>query len=564
MATPTMDANLQGSNPKLQTIKYVNVLPSGKLGDYTQNNRVDFMPDPVTCSYFDGKQSYLNIQVRNTSTYQQGNSATAPTAVPPMCFPAHVGANALINRCVIRSKNDNQVIEDLEGYNLLNGIKNAYTNDSDVFHTLGRITGVCGRTPRPENQTVDNLACNYFVPNGEYGLNVSSNAVTGGNEGVSAQFCLPIESGLMSAFANQHHVVPNLDVPLHIQLFLEKNNIALQTLYHKFYELTIVEGIEVVNVHAPSMFQNLVAEKVGTAIFLSTTVCNTDLIAENEPYAADMCAWRPGQTLTDGTDTRIITAVEIGAGANFNQIKITLDTAFSAGDGALQVKSGAINRSYVIDKIELKLLLTIPDPGTMRMIRSQMARGISFMSVQLYKQSTSQALKNAVIDIPEALTRASCLMAVPCNQNNLEATDINNSYLFCTPDTNNDTTYQWQIQNMLIPNLAVDTKLGTNFKSDNSIYFNQVVMALRHMCNVKALADDARVQKTVDYDIELPFFYPVSLSPVGQSFNLINSAPQLRINNIGNGADITPKLFHVFVPHTRILKSADSGVDVSF
>jgi hypothetical protein len=558
-----LDANLQGSNPKLQTIKYVNVLPSGKLGDYTQNNRVDFSPDPVTCSYFDGAQSYLNIQVRNTSTYQQGNSVAAPTAVPPMCFPAHCGANAMINRCVIRSKNDNQVIEDLEAYNLLNSLKNSYTNDSDVFKTLGRITGVAGRTPRGLNQTVDNIAVNYFVPNGEFDLPTSNN-VTGGNVGVSAQFCVPIESGLMSAYANQHHVVPNLDVPLHIQFFLEKNNVALHTLYHKFYRERVIEGVNVVEVIAVSPFEDVACEKTGTELLVDVDICDTELVSENEVYGTDMCAWRVGQAITDGADTRIITAVEIGQGINNDQIKITTDVAFSAGDGAINIQNAPVNRSYVIDKIELKLLLTIPDPSTMRMIRSQMSRGISFMSVQLYKQSTSQALKNAVIDIPEALTRASCLLAVPCDQNNLESLDLDNSYLFCTPDANNNTTYQWQIQNMLIPNLAVDTTLATNAKSDNAIFFNQVVMALRHMVNVKALADAPRVEKEEDLDIELPFFYPVSLSPVGQSFNLINSAPQLRINNVGNGTDITPKLYHIFVPHTRVLKSADDGVAISF
>jgi len=554
-----IDATLQGSNPKLQTIRYVNVLPSGKLGDYTQDNRVDFMPDPTTAPYFDGAQSYLNIQVRNTSTYTQGNG-NAPTATPPMCFPANMGVNALINRCVIRSKQDNQVIEDIESYNLLNSLKNSYSNDSDVFKTLGRITGVCGRTPRPMNQTVDNLSCNYFVPNGEN----TANTVTGGDEGVTAQFCVPIETGLMSAFANQHHVVPNLDVPLHIQLFLEKNNVALQVLNHKFVKESIVNGSIVVTEYAQSPLTPITANKAGNTIEIPTTVCDTTLLVEGEAYEASMCAWRVGQCLTDGTDTRVITAVQINLGGGNDQIFIQLDAPFSAGDGPVNVNSPAINRSYIVDKIELKLLLTIPDAPTMQMIRSQMSRGISFMSVQLYKQSTASQLKNAVIDIPEALTRASCLLAVPCDQDKLGNLDLDNSYVFCQPDANNDTVYHWQIQNTLIPNLAVQTKVATNAQSDNAIFFNQQVMALRHMINVKALADDPKVEKLTDLDIELPFFYPVSLSPRGQSFDLINSAPQLRIENNGNGADIKPKLYHIFVPHTRILRSSDAGVMVQF
>ena len=207
----------------------------------------------------------------------------------------------------------------------------------------------------------------------------------------------------------------------------------------------------------------------------------------------------------------------------------------------------------------------------MRMIRGQMARGISFPSVQLYKVSTASQLVNSVLDIPEALTRVSSLLAVPVQQNNLESLDINNSYVYCRPDSllpdgssDVNTNYQWQVQNTLIPNLAVDTKGPTNVNSDNAILFNQQVMALRHFLSVKALADDPNARKTEDVDIELPFFYPISLSPVGQSFNLLNSAPQLRIQNVGTTAQITAKLYHIFAIHTRILKSTDMGASVDF
>jgi len=562
-APANMNAMMTGNNPKLQTVKYSNVLPEGKLGNYKQNDRVDFMPNPATCPYFDGAQSYLNIQVRNTSTFNDGNSANPSTAAVPLCFPANMGVNAVINRCLIRAKDNSQVIEDLEAYNLMNGIKNAYTQDSDVFKTLGRISGVAGRTPSAMNQTADNLAVNYFLPNGEHDI-ATSNAITGGNTGASASFCVPVESGLMSAFAGQHHVVPNLDVPLHMQFFLEKNNTALQALYHKFYRTTTVQGTAVVDEYAVDPFADITVAKAGTELLVPVATCNTDLTIDGKVYSPEMCSWRVGQALTDGTDTRIIASVEVGQGAAENQIKITLDVAFTAGDGNVDIKLAAANREYTIDKIELKLLLTIPDDATMRMIRSQMARGISFASYQLYKQSTAQGLVNAVIDVPEALTKVMSMLAVPVDQNNLETLDESNQYVYCRPSAANPTNYQWQIQNTLIPNLSVQTNAITNVNSDNAIYYNQVVMALRHMLNVKALADDPKVAKVSDRDIDLPFFYPISLSPKGQSFNLINSAPQLRLNNGGTGADVTPILFHIFAVHTRILKSTDMGAEIDF
>ena len=104
-----MDAQLEGSNPKLATVKYVNVLPENKIGDYRENNRVDYRPAPTTIPYFDGAQSYLHIEVQSDCTFAQGNSGNPSTAAPPVCFPAHVGANSLINRCLVRSS-DNGVV----------------------------------------------------------------------------------------------------------------------------------------------------------------------------------------------------------------------------------------------------------------------------------------------------------------------------------------------------------------------------------------------------------------------------------------------------------------------
>tara|TARA_R110001592_G_scaffold2789_3_gene15806 strand:- start:431 stop:2161 length:1731 start_codon:yes stop_codon:yes gene_type:complete len=576
-----MDAQLQGSNPKLQTVKYVNILPEGKQGKYKQNERVDFMPDPSTVPYFDGKQSYLNIRVRNTSTFVAGNSANAISATvgTPLCFPAHIGANAMINRCLIRAKDNSQVIEDLEAYNMFNGIKNAYTHDQDIFKTLGRISGVAGRTCQPMNQTVDNIAINYFLPNGSMGTTgATANAIIGGNKPIDASFCVPVESGLFSAFGGQHHVIPNLDVPIHQQLFLEKANIALQALCSKFFKLTTVEGVAVSEVVARSPFAAHDADLISgkTQLAIKPAQCNTTLTPDGVAYTPQMCAFRVGMPVVVGPDTRIITKVEINGGTGSNQVVLTVDGGFtSATLGDVSFTMAPVVRSYEIDKIELKCLLTIPDAPTMKMIRSQMTKGISFTSIQLYKQSSPASLLNAVLDVPEALTRAGSLLAVPVQQGTLESLDIQNSYMYCRPDAalqlptglatgnTNQTTYQWQVGGLLLPNLAVETNSATNANSDNAIFFNQQVMALRHCLKVQSLADSPKARKAQDIDLDLPFFYPLSLAPQGESFNIIDSAPQLRISN-SNSTDTTAKLYHIFVVHTRVLKSSNMGATISF
>tara|TARA_R100000654_G_scaffold12996_2_gene28267 strand:+ start:3413 stop:5122 length:1710 start_codon:yes stop_codon:yes gene_type:complete len=559
-----MDAVLQGNNPKLQTVKYTNHLPEGKLGNYSQNERVDFKPDPSTSPYFDGKQSYLHIKVSNSSTWTTNAAADVS---PPLCFPAHVGANALINRCVVRAVGNSQVIEDIEAYNQISGIKNSYSHDSDVFKTLSRISGVAGRTPCGANQTIGDLSTNYFLPNG---VETGTRDLTGGTDDVSATFCVPIESGLFSAFNDEHHVVPNLDIPLHLQFFLEKSDIALQALWSNFIITSTVNGTAVVHRNAMNPFEDHTCTVAGNVVTLdTTTVCDTSLVFEGNRFTAKDCAFRIGFPLElEGGQILQITNVEVDQGGG-DEIAITLDNA-PVNQGATTCKLPACNRSYNISKIELKTLLTIPDQPTMRMIRSQIQKGISFTSLQLYKASTAEGLRNAVIEIPEALTRAKSIVALPCAQNNLESLDLNNSYIFPQPDSlvgtnDNNTTYQYQIQNTLLPNLAVATNSATNNQNDNSIYFNQVVMALRHLIKVSALSDNQQCRKVQDIDIELPFMYPLSLSPRGMSFNIIDSAPQLRINNTSTTpANILAKLYHIHVVHTRVLKATDMGASISF
>ena len=52
--------------PKLQNVKYTSILPMRKSSGNKQNEKVEFMIPPEI-PYFDGKQSYLLVHVRNTS-----------------------------------------------------------------------------------------------------------------------------------------------------------------------------------------------------------------------------------------------------------------------------------------------------------------------------------------------------------------------------------------------------------------------------------------------------------------------------------------------------------------
>ena len=98
-------------------------------------------------------------------------------------------------------------------------------------------------------------------------------------------------------------------------------------------------------------------------------------------------------------------------------------------------------------------------------------------------------------------------------------------------------------------------------QNDNPTFFNQQVMALRPMREVRALGDSS--MKEADAELSQPFFIPILLSPVGSSFDLVDTDPQLRIkNSTGTPANILAKLHHVYINHTRKLIANDGGVVV--
>jgi hypothetical protein len=72
-------------------------------------------------------------------------------------------------------------------------------------------------------------------------------------------------------------------------------------------------------------------------------------------------------------------------------------------------------------------------------------------------------------------------------------------------------------------------------------------------------------KKIADDELSNPFFVPILLSPVGSSYDLVDTDPQLRIENSQSGtpAQILAKLMHVYINHTRKLTATDGGVMVS-
>jgi hypothetical protein len=207
----------------------------------------------------------------------------------------------------------------------------------------------------------------------------------------------------------------------------------------------------------------------------------------------------------------------------------------------------------------------------MKLIRRAMNNGLNYTTYQLNKLSTGEGLVNQVLDIPTAITRGLSIFSVPMATTHLDSTDYNNSYVFPRMDdywtgNANKLSYQWQVKNVLIPNVEVEIDTAPNNPNDNCIYYNQQIMALRPIRPCKALGDHSNVMSTrCKKQLTNPLFIPILLSPVGSSYNLMESDPQLRLQNSNTDAagNILQKLHHIYINHTRRLQANDSGVEVS-
>jgi len=550
-----MDAanGAQNLGAGLSAVKYKTILPEGKTSGYKENEKVEFVIPPDV-GYFDGKQSYLNIVVRNTTT---SNSSSYPCA-----FPAHVGAHALINRLQLQDSKGFE-LENIEQYNLYTGILNAYGNNTDTYEAISKVEGVAAHNPQALHMGADDPKVNYFNPPNTG--NVTANIVTSVGS-VANTFCLPINLGLFSAFANEHMAYPNLDIGgSRLTIYLEEAKNALQSLASNFIEeATLQDGnTKIQNVH------KFISESVDGAITGGRVVIEAgaqrDIPSDTESgFNFARIGYRVGMEIQDNAG-----------------IKGTIESMTIDGDGDLVIQTSGLHNSvdtsilavpptfsYEIDKIELKLLETIPDPSTVKQIRRVMTQGINYQTTQLTKISTPAQLVNAVVDIPSAITRGLSIMVSPVQTDKIGKDNAENSLLYPQPDAyyptnNNEYSYQWQVKNILIPNreLRITGTAEDTVQNDNPTFFNQQVMALRPMREVKALGDSSI--KEEDAELSQPFFIPILLSPVGSSFDLVDTDPQLRIkNSTATPSNILAKLHHVYINHTRKLVANDSGVMV--
>jgi hypothetical protein len=420
---------------------------------------------------------------------------------------------------------------------------------------------------------VDDPKVNYFRPPLAE-TSRTSNAAQGGVNDVSQNFCLPLNLGLFSAFANEHMAYPNLDIGgSRLTIYLEQAKNALKQMSHRFIHSEVENAAGGGAVHDNYVF---VGDEVDGEILASTNefeiaiaTCDARLrlpANPDQPFDFGRLGFGIGMECesTTGGVVGKITDIEV---TTAGKVKLTFDQPMGVA-GADKIKVKMPSESYEIDRIELKVLETIPDPSTLSQIRKAMMNGINYQTTQLTKISTAAELQNAVIDIPTSVTRGLSIMAVPVQTAKLNGKGDQDSLVYPQPDAfysgnDNNYKYQWQIENILIPNrqLELNTAVSNASQNDTPTFYNQQVMALRPMRDAKCL-NDPYVKAPVE--LSNPFFIPILLSPMGSSYSLVDSDPMLRLENTSSTpANILAKLYHIYINHTRRLQANDSGVMIS-
>lgn len=535
---------------QLANVKYTSILPDGKTGNYTEGQRVTFQLPP-RYAYIDGKQSYIKVQVDNTSV--RSDTGVAPACPYPVVFPRHIGANVLFERAQFRDQTKGLVLEDIEAYNTYVGACKSYGYEKNEYPAQDLVERVGGHTNLPITRTADKPSLYYMQTQPTNTSNAGGvGFLTGGDTALTGEACVPLYLGLWSNLGGgsdpEHSVLPNLDIGgTQLDLYLEKAAPSLSLISHGF-------KTEAPGGFAQAHFINLI-DKVACDAIVAPTDQHLDIesaIADLTVCSLDSCAFRVGMPVIvekqDGTQLVVSTITSVGvAGTGSNQIRVSIADALGDTDSKPTIRIVPPTLSYNIRSIELRILET--QPSNPAVIRNSLMQGINFKTTMLTKISQPAGLLNQVVDVPAVTERAMSIWAFPCRQDTLDGT-IRESGSRIYPQINQRTSFVWAIRNVLIPNREIVVDQIVNSAADNTLYYKNVEMAMRPVSEVQAFMDSDSPDQG---ELTFPFFYPLLLAPLGSSYSLLGNEVQLRIKNTNSGT-VPAYLYHVFVNHTRTLQ----------
>jgi hypothetical protein len=547
----------------LANVKYTSILPMGKTGDYAPNQKVQF-EIPPECAYIDGRQSYIYMEVENTSTIKSMNGGANFDQPAPVILQPHLGANGLFRRVQLMSTSGVD-IEDIDGYNTYSGLLNSYCHDSDQYEAMGLVEGVVGHSAHGKNRSAINPALNYFQPGPD--TTTIGTAATGGNVAVTASFCAPLHLGSWSGLGDNDEKMayPNLPIGGSIlNLYLEDAKVCMAERSHAFYNNAADNCTTFNFINAGSSVDIDNASNVATSVTIKDTIQNyspqngqfEDLVAQ---FGEGNSCFKQGDKVdfVDSGGSFVVTKTieQVKVDSSGDKLELVLDSALGTAITGGAVRCGAITPNYNIKKVELRVLETVP--SNPQALRQALNNGINYKSILLNKLSQASALKNSILNIPSSLTKALSIFTCPVIQDHLEtftgSAGINSLAQPALENTTISYSWQYQIRNFLCPNRKVDIRDSYNNENDNSIHYQQLDMAFRPVKPVRCLADTSFGARQSS-PLNNPVVVPLMLAPIGSSYKLLDSEPQLRYTSSDASATLA-KLFHIYVNHVRVLKA---------
>ena len=540
-----MSANIVSSNNS----RLISVAPS---------NATQFSPGQKciidldeSLGYIKGRDSYLAIDIQNTSTHKDRWS-----------FPNGVGASALIQRLDIYSRHTGQLLESLPQYNQVCGFETQYTHDD--FTHLERTEAVGS----PSNQYVNA----YLNAGGDYSkvsnldpTNIANNLVSplnedGTNSYVPRRLCIPLKSGVFSRWWDTEKLCPVLNLGgLRLEITFApvgqvckrlgyKNNSGLVAADDFIIRNTYENTIELKQVLAGNVITTNPAENRG----YFSSLHDTGLCVGNR---IDFTYKITG--ILTSVVGRTITA--LAAGTNPGEVDITFDgAAVVAGDSGAPNNTGnlnlnvAVDPSYKIDSVELRVLqMVVPKDGMDKLSKPMK---YEFTSYDHFLNTLPTNVLRHQVPITSVASKARCMVSQFTNATNENDLYKMSYYSGVKPLENKLNSVQYFINNRLHPLQAYNP----GNLHDKPLTLNELVKALRTINKTPQNLGSGERGNLNDYSNT--FLLARELARGDYVFDLRNAEPEIRLGFSAVRTDVNR--VNTFVFSRKVIDVSPQGLMV--
>ena len=518
--------------------KFISLVPDNGT-EFIAEQKAIFTINP-DIGFIKGRDSYISYDLLNTDSNNRVN-----------LLHNTAGANAVIDRMDIYSLHNGQLLESLTNYNLWASIQNQYCEEDDAHtqvkqHTGAKLNGPGCRSydiTQDSTSKVNTLKEVGTALNPRSTLDLGSTAlgvISSGNQtlgsvayadatdldpemGVkkftSRRMCIPIRSGIFSAFGVSEKLTPVLLFGgLKIEITFARNEHVLV----KAYVPNDATFTGMVQASSKATGIDVAAHTAGNAIITTTN----DIDDPSElGIARGTVMNMEGNAGGSGTQKFTVSHIHRGDGGGGDpnkKIVIVATGNLGASNTNNKIWFEASTPTYKIKNMELKVLQVIPPRPMMKTLIKESQ--FDFISWDCFLDNLPSTSRSHQSDIHSVASGAKCIMTHYISvgaENDLYAP---NYYSGQPPHNTFLNSVQYFINNKLYPLKAYNPQA----KEDKVVNLNEVVKAFQTIgLDVKRLGD-GRGGNICDYTNT--YLHARELAR-GEQFvyNLKDAEPQIRL-----------------------------------